>query len=280
MKYATFTIPSGVQTWGALAGDELRVLGPAGAGVAPSLRAAIEQGLLGSIPDDAPNVRVDEVDFDPTIPNPDKIICVGANYRDHQAEAGIKPTWPPLFTRFAESQIGHKVDARLPENTTMFDYEGELAVVIKKTGKHIPASEAWDHIVGVTPYNDFSVRDWQRHSTQWTAGKNFDATGAMGPYMVDIEDIEDIDAITLETRVNGEVRQSAVLGDLVFSIPEIIEYVSRFTTLRPGDVIVTGTPGGVGLFMDPPALLAVGDVVEVELGGIGLLCNTVAKADE
>lgn len=281
MKYATFTTPEGTLTWGVLADGELRVLGPGGAQLAPTLRAAIEQDLLRAIETDhAPAVSIDSVRFEPTIPNPDKIICVGANYSDHQAEAGIRPTWPPLFTRFAESQIGHEAQTLLPEDTSMFDYEGELALVIKKDGKRIPAAEAWDYIAGVTPYNDFSVRDWQRHSTQWTAGKNFDATGAMGPYLVDPSDIEDLDAVKLETRVNGEVRQLAHLKDLVFTIPEIIEYVSRFTTLRAGDIIVTGTPGGVGLFMDPPGMLSVGDVVEVELTGIGTLTNSVGKAVE
>ena len=217
--------------------------------------------------------------FLPPIVDPAKVLCVGVNYRSHQKEAGRPdPQVPTVFVRFADSQMGHREPALRPATTTQFDYEGELAVIIGRHARLVPEEEAWRTVAGYAVYDDFSVRDWQRASTQWTAGKNFPSTGGFGPYLVPARDVPDVASLRLETRVNGEVRQSASLADLVFTIPQIIAYVSGFTPLSPGDVIVTGTPSGVGLFMDPPGLLTVGDVVEVEISGVGTLSNAVVDA--
>ncbi|MFK4296589.1 2-keto-4-pentenoate hydratase/2-oxohepta-3-ene-1,7-dioic acid hydratase in catechol pathway [Arthrobacter sp. GAS37] len=280
-RYASFRTPGGVDTWGVELAGRLHDLGPSGAGVAGDLRAAIVANALETFdPTSVHDEGYDPVDvtFLPVIPNPGKIICIGVNYHDHAAEAGrTLPAAPTVFVRFADSQMGHLQPAARPSSTEQFDYEGELALVISTDAHHVSAADAWDVVAGYAPYNDFSVRDWQRATTQWTPGKNFPQTGAFGPYFVEKERISDIDAVRLTTRVNGEVRQDALLSDLVFSIPRIIEYVTGFTVLRAGDVIVTGTPGGVGLFMSPSGLLFEGDVVEVEITGIGTLRNTVVR---
>lgn len=279
MRYASFVTPDGSDTWGAAQDDDLLDLGPTGLALAPTLREAIRDGLLGSsiATEGAPSYPVSEVVFLPVIPDPGKIICIGVNYRSHQEEVGKPPpAAPTVFTRFADSQMGHGQPAVKPSTTTQFDYEGEMALVIGKPAHLVAEADAWDVIAGYAPYNDFSVRDWQRAASQWTPGKNFPDTGGFGPFLVPAAEVADITALKLTTRVNGEVRQSASVADLVFDIPRLIAYVSGFTPLSPGDVIVTGTPGGVGLFMDPPGLLSAGDVVEVEITGLGVLSNTVA----
>lgn len=217
-----------------------------------------------------------ELELLPVVPDPGKILCAGVNYQAHRDEAGRREAeHPTIFIRFADSQMGHGAPAVRPAVSDRFDYEGELAVVIGKAGERIGLADAMDHVAGYACYNDFSVRDWQRHSSQWTPGKNFPNTGAFGPQLVTADEIADVAALKLETRVNGEVRQTAPLSDLIFSIPELIAYLSTFTPLAPGDVVVTGTPGGVGLFREPPAFLEPGDVVEVEVNGVGLLSNVV-----
>lgn len=276
MKYASYLNPAGVATWGSVEDGAVTDLGPTGAGVADCLRSAIQAGVLATASSDgAPVYDEDGITFLPVIPDPGKIICVGTNYAAHQAESGIAPAIPPIFTRFADTQIGHLAPARLPAETEQFDWEGELAIVIGAEVDHAPASEGWSKVAGVAIYNDLSARDWQRKSGQWTPGKNFPGTGAFGPYFVPMSDFDDIEARKLVTRVNGEVRQQATLGDMVFGVPELLEFISTWTVLRPGDVVVTGTPGGVGLFMDPPTFLADGDVVEVEIDGLGVLRNAV-----
>jgi 2-keto-4-pentenoate hydratase/2-oxohepta-3-ene-1,7-dioic acid hydratase in catechol pathway len=279
MKYASFLNPAGAATWGSVADGTVTDLGPTGAGVADSLRAAIEACSLGNPSQaGAPTYDEDSTTFLPVIPNPDKIICVGTNYAAHQAESGIAPKIPPIFTRFADTQIGHLQPALMPAESEQFDWEGELAVVIGAEADHVTAGDAWSKVAGVAIYNDLSARDWQRKSGQWTPGKNFPGTGAFGPYFVPVSEFTDIEARKLVTRVNGEVRQKAVLGDMIYDVPKLIEFISTWTVLRPGDVIVTGTPGGVGLFMDPPTFLRDGDVVEVEIDGLGVLRNTVEVA--
>lgn len=218
-----------------------------------------------------------EVAFEPVIPNPDKIICVGINYEAHRAETKRERTAkPPLFLRLSQSQVGHLQPLIRPPESTMFDYEGEIAVVIGKPGRRISPAQAPHHIAGYSCYNDGSVRDWQAHTHQWTPGKNFDATAAFGPWLVTASDDHGDAAMTLTTRVNGQMLQSASTEMMIFSIPELISYVSTFTTLRPGDVIVTGTPGGVGSKRSPPIYLQPGDVVEVEVDRVGTLRNQVA----
>ncbi|SFI61009.1 MULTISPECIES: fumarylacetoacetate hydrolase family protein [Microbacterium] len=280
MRYASFVTPSGSHTWGAEIDGVLYDLGPTGTQFASTLKDALNGRELPAAADidGAPSTPVDAVKFLPVIVDPTKIICVGVNYRAHQEETGRgAPSAPTVFTRFADSQMGHLQPAVRPATTEQFDYEGELALVIGARAHRVDAADAWDVIAGYAAYNDFSVRDWQRATTQWIPGKNFPDTGAFGPYFVPAADIPDITALTLETRVNGEIRQSATLADLVFTIPQLIEYITAFTPLSPGDVIVTGTPGGVGLFMTPTGLLSAGDVVDVEITGLGVLTNTVVQ---
>lgn len=281
MKYASFEAPDGSQTWGVEVAGLLHDLGPTGAQAAPTLRAYIESNGLSDVDLDlanAPTVAVEDVSFLPPVTDPTKVVCIGVNYRSHQEETGkAAPAAPTVFTRFADSQMGHLRPAVMPASTTQFDYEGELAVVIGKAAWQVAEQDAWSVIAGYAPYNDFSVRDWQRAASQWTPGKNFPNTGAFGPFLVSADEVDDPTALKLETRVNGEVRQSASVADLVFTIPQLINYVTSFTPLSPGDVLVTGTPGGVGLFREPQGLLSAGDVVEVEIGGIGLLRNVVEQ---
>lgn len=280
MRYASFAV-DGAHTWGVAENGHLYDLGPTGTNVAPTLKSAVEAGLVGTVdhaPRSAPRRAVEEVRFLPVIVAPAKILCVGMNYRSHQDEVGKEaPPAPTIFTRFADSQIGHLDPAVRPHADSQFDYEGELAVVISAPAHRVDAADAWSCVAGYSVYNDFSVRDWQRATTQWTPGKNFPSTGAFGPYLTPAGDVDDVTALRLQTRVNGEVRQSARLEDLIFSIPQVIAHITAFTPLAPGDVIVTGTPGGVGLFMDPPGLLSAGDVVEVEVEGLGTLVNVVEQ---
>lgn len=280
MRFASYTTPSGDDTWGVEVDGRLYDLGPSGRGVAPTLKSAVADGIFGGEVDwvGAPESSVDDVTFLPPIVDPGKILCIGVNYKSHQEETGkVAPVAPTVFIRFADSQMGHRAPAVRPATTTQFDYEGELALVIGKHAHLVSEKDAYDVIAGYGAYNDFSVRDWQRATTQWAPGKNFADTGAFGPYLVPAGDISDVTALTLETRVNGEVRQAAALADLVFSIPQIIAHVTGFTALSPGDVIVTGTPGGVGLFMNPQGLLNDGDLVEVDITGLGVLSNRVVQ---
>ncbi|HVW45178.1 MAG TPA: fumarylacetoacetate hydrolase family protein [Amycolatopsis sp.] len=275
-------VADGQERIGALRGDKVaELIGlPAGVKDVKGLLAAVSPEALSSVASSETAVwALDQVELRPPVPNPGKIICVGVNYRAHREEtkhAAIE--WPTIFTRFADTQIADGEPARRPRATSRFDYEGELAVVLGRTAHHVGKDAAWSHIAGVSLYNDFSVRDWQKHSTQWTPGKNFPGTGAFGPALVTLDELPDLSEpakVTLTTRVNGETRQNATLADLIFDIPSLIEYISGFTALSPGDVIVTGTPGGVGQFMDPPSFLEDGDRVEVEVSGVGVLRNAV-----
>ncbi|WP_169982126.1 fumarylacetoacetate hydrolase family protein [Microbispora sp. H10836] len=281
MHHASFSAPDGSPTWGVIVAGTAYDLGPSGLGLAADLRDAVVSGVFGQVGDrylDAPARPEAEIEFLPAITNPSKIICIGVNYRSHQQETGrTEQKAPTVFTRFADTQIGHLRPALMPASTTQFDYEGELALVIGKEAFHVGEADAWDHIAGYAVYNDFTVRDWQRATSQWIPGKNFPGTGAFGPYLVSATDLGKVDELVLETRVNGDVRQKASVGDLYFGIPELIAHVTGFTRLAPGDVIVTGTPGGVGMFMDPQGLLSEGDVVEVEITGLGVLRNTVRR---
>lgn len=212
----------------------------------------------------------------PVIPQPGKIICVGLNYKTHVAETKRADSdYPSLFLRFTDSLAAHGQEVLRPALSERFDWEGELAFVIGKGGRHISKANAFDHIAGYACFNDISVRDWQRHTHQFTPGKNFPGTGPFGPYLVTRDEIPDVTQLTLETRLNGEVMQHASLGDLIFDIPTVVEYISRFTPLSPGDVIATGTPGGVGDRREPPRYMKHGDTVEVEITGLGILRNRI-----
>ena len=280
MKYLSFTTNDGQSTWGVSVDNRVYDLGPSGADKAATLDDAVVQGLFGSLKSediaDAPSYAEEEITYLPVLTRPGKVICIGVNYRAHQEESGkTGQTAPTVFTRFADTHMGHEAPAVKPASTTKFDYEGEMALVIGKEAWRVERDEAFDYIAGYANYNDFSVRDWQKAASQWIPGKNFPATGGFGPYLVPAADVGDVDELSLETRVNGEVRQHASVADLYFDIPELMEYVTGFTRLHPGDVIVTGTPGGVGLFWGEDGLLNDGDVVEVEVTGLGVLTNRV-----
>ncbi|MBR0828696.1 fumarylacetoacetate hydrolase family protein [Bradyrhizobium manausense] len=245
-----------------------------------TLRQFLEAGRL---PDAArltasarPDHTLDKIAFAPVIPDPEKIICVGLNYRDHVAETGRTVTEKPaLFARFACSQVGHLQPIVKPKVSDDFDYEGELALVIGKAGRHIQASRALDHVAGYACYNEGSIRDWQRHTSQFLSGKTFAESGSFGPWLVTTDEIPDPSKLTLQTRLNGTVVQNTTTDLLVTAIPELIAYISTICPLVPGDVIVTGTPGGVGAKRTPPLWMRPGDTVEVEISGIGVLRNTV-----
>jgi acylpyruvate hydrolase len=204
------------------------------------------------------------------------VLCLGLNYREHALEGGREvPAWPEAFVRGADSVLAPYADLVKPALTERFDFEGELGVVIGKGGRYISAAEALDAVAGFVVLNDGSAREWQRAATQWTAGKNFDGTMPIGPEVVTADEV-DISDLALTTRLNGEVMQSARTSQMIVDVPSAIEFFSSFTTLRPGDVLATGTPGGVGFARKPPVWLTAGDVIEVTIEGIGTIRNTVA----
>ncbi len=205
-----------------------------------------------------------------------KIVCVGLNYRAHIAETGRSdPGMPTLFIRWPDSHVAHGMALVRPAASERFDFEGKIAVLIGRGGRHIPAAEALRHVGGYSCYNDGSIRDWQRHTSQFTPGKNFASSAAIGPWIVTADEIADPAALSLTTRLNGTVMQHATVSDMIHGIADLIAYISIFTPLRPGDVIATGTPEGVGAYRTPPAWLRPGDRIEVDVSGIGTLVNTV-----
>lgn len=217
-----------------------------------------------------------ELVFLPLVPNPDKILCVGVNYRPHVEEMGREvPSRPVVFVRFAGSMVGHEQPLIRPRASEQYDFEGELAVVIGRPARHVARSDAAEYIAGYTCLMDGSVRDWQRHTPQFTPGKNFQQSGALGPVLTTRDEVPDPAQLRLETRVNGVLMQEGCVGDLIFDVPCLIEYCSTFAELLPGDVIATGTPGGVGAARRPPVWLRDGDRVEVDIDGIGCLANPV-----
>jgi 2-keto-4-pentenoate hydratase/2-oxohepta-3-ene-1,7-dioic acid hydratase in catechol pathway len=279
MKVVTFE-RNGARSYGILDNDRVLDVGNRLASRYADLRAVLSAGALQDLliasTQGAQTFRVEEVNFEPVIPNPEKILCVGLNYISHRTETKRPETkYPSIFTRFADTQVGHESPVLRPGFSTAFDYEGELAVVIGRGGRYISEQDVGAHIAGYSCYNDVSVRDWQRHTAQWTPGKNFPNTGAFGPSLVTPDEIPDLGALTLTTRLNGKVMQEAPISDLIFSVPVIVSYISKFTPLYPGDVIATGTPGGVGDRRDPPVYMKDGDIVEVEIDRIGILRNVV-----
>lgn len=246
------------------------------------LRTAIAGGQLASameyVEGRAPELSSADVIFLPPITDPAKILCVGLNYAKHQAETGRPDVdHPTIFTRFADSQVGHLQPMIKPDQSIRFDYEAELAVVIGQGGRFISEDDALSHVAGYACYNDGSIRDWQRHTSQFTPGKNFPGTGAFGPYLVTPDEVGDYRKLPIESRLNGEVMQKATLADLIFPIPRLLSYISEFTPLSSGDVIVTGTPGGVGDRREPPVYMRPGDVIEVDIGIVGTLVNPVVS---
>ena len=213
--------------------------------------------------------------FGPAVPAPERILCLGLNYAEHALEGGrTVPAWPDTFVRASQTLIGPYADLVKPALTERFDYEGELGIVIGAGGRYIPASKAIDAIAGFTVLNDASARDWQRAGTQWTPGKNFDGTMPIGPEIVTPDEV-DISDLALTTELNGLVMQSARTSQMLVDVPSTVEFFSSFTTLRPGDVIATGTPGGVGFARNPPVWLQPDDVIEITIEGIGTIRNRV-----
>jgi len=212
----------------------------------------------------------------PVIPNPDKIVCIGLNYGEHVRETGRTVTESPaLFLRMTDSQVGHGQAIVRPRESERLDYEGEIAVVIGRGGRRISEADAWQHIAGYSCYNDGSVRDWQLATSQWTPGKNFYRTGGFGPWMVTADEIAPGQVMTLTTRLNGQEMQRATTDMMIHSIPRQIAYISSFIPLQAGDVIVTGTPGGIGNKRNPPIFMKPGDVIEIEVDAVGVLRNTI-----
>ncbi len=246
----------------------------------PDLRSVLTGEALSALQHELSDtvISAESIAYLPLIPNPDKIICVGINYRPHVEEMGRDiPDNPVLFVRFAESLVGHQTPIVKPRASEQYDFEGEVAIVIGRRARHITADEAYEYVAGFTCFMDGSVRDWQRHTTQFTAGKNFHHSGALGPWLLTADEVPNPESLSLTTRVNGRVMQEGKLEELIFNIPSLIEYCSTFTELLPGDIIATGTPGGVGAARNPPVWLSDGDVVEVDIGPVGCLQNTVCK---
>lgn len=282
MKLATFS-RNGEVSYGAVVGDDIVDLGRIFGARYRDLRHLLEgDGIAAArqaVAEAKPDFKADEISWLPVIPNPDKIACVGLNYKSHINETGRTKAEdrPVIFTRFAASQVGHEQPMLCPVESSRFDYEGELVAVIGKAGRRIPEDQALSHVAGYSIYNDGSVRDFQLHTHQWTPGKNFAGTGAFGPWMVTSDEIPDPYALNLTTRLNGEVMQDSSINLMIFNIEAVIAYVSTFAELVPGDVIVTGTPGGVGNARKPPIYMHDGDMVEVEITGIGTLRNPIVK---
>jgi len=249
----------------------------------PTLREVIADGALKKLADDGDALPIDfaveDITYEIPIPAPEKIICVGVNYPDRNAEykdGQQAPSNPSLFVRFPGSFTGHEQNLIRPTVSERLDYEGEIVMVIGKAGRHISEANALDHIAALTLCDEGTIRDWVRHAKfNVTQGKNFESSGSMGPWVIPYEDESQIADIRLETRVNGEVRQKDQTSRMIFSFRKLINYISTFTALTPGDVIVAGTPTGAGARFDPPIWLKPGDIVEVEAEGIGLLRNGI-----
>ncbi len=280
MKLASFSTSHGT-SWGVIDGQAAIDVGAVLQAKYPDLLSAIQAGAMAEVTAAAATagrIPLADITWLPVIPTPGKILCVGLNYETHRKETGrTEVENPTIFTRFANSQTGHLCPLPRPRVSNDFDYEGELAIIIGKPGRYITRADAMAHIAGFACYNDGSVRDFQRHTHQFTPGKNFPETGAFGPWMVTPDEMGEIGPQRLQTRVNGEVVQDALLSQMIFDLPRQIEYCSSFTRLEPGDVIVTGTPGGVGAKRTPPLWLKPGDMVEVEIDGVGLLRNPVTQ---
>jgi 2-keto-4-pentenoate hydratase/2-oxohepta-3-ene-1,7-dioic acid hydratase in catechol pathway len=282
-RLATYTI-NGKTKYGVVATGGLIDLSSRFGKEYPTLREVIAAGALTKLADDAakrtPDDPLDGIIWQPPIPAPEKIICIGVNYPDRNAEykdGSDAPKFPSMFMRTPRSFVGHNSPLVRPRASTQLDYEGEVTIVIGKAGRHIKEADALSHIAALTLCNEGTIRDWVRHAKfNVTQGKNFDSTGSLGPWIVPYTNEAQLADIRLSTRVNGETRQDDRTSRLIFKIPYLLGYISTFTTLVPGDVIVTGTPTGAGARFDPPRYLKPGDVVEIEADGIGVLRNPVA----
>ena len=277
MKLASY-VADGAEAFGVVSGDGVITMSNRLGGHATSLREALAAGLLPQIKEAAANARPDhklsEIKFLPVIPDPELIACAGVNYRSHATETGRDiPKQPSMFIRRVNTLVGHEGEMIRPRVSTHFDFEGELTAVIGRGGRHIPVEHALEHVAGYTCFVDGSVRDYQKFSV--TSGKNFPGTGPLGPWIVTRDEIPDPTRLTLTTRLNGTQMQRSGTDLLIYSIPQIIAFCSDFTPLSPGDIIATGTPEGVGHRRTPPLWMKAGDVLEVEITGIGTLRSRI-----
>jgi 2-keto-4-pentenoate hydratase/2-oxohepta-3-ene-1,7-dioic acid hydratase in catechol pathway len=275
MKLVSY-IADGAEDFGVVSGDG--VIGMRRRLGYPSLRhALLPEGLdtmRKAAAGVAPDHRLADIHFLPVIPNPDKVICAGINYRAHAAETGRElPQQPSMFARLTDTLVGHEGAMIRPKISTHFDFEGELTIVIGRPGRYIRKEDALDHVAGYTIMVDGSVRDYQKFSV--TSGKNFPGTGPLGPWIVTTDECPDPHKLTLTTRLNGQVMQHSGTDILIHDVPALIAFVSNFTPLAPGDLIATGTPEGVGHRRNPPLWMKAGDVLEVEISGIGILRNRI-----
>ncbi|MGD2168521.1 MAG: fumarylacetoacetate hydrolase family protein [Gammaproteobacteria bacterium] len=281
MKFVTYE-HAGRISFGAVIGDGVVDLGRRHAEL-PDLREAIRADRLTELAQEAlaadADVRLSEITYLPPIPNPEKIICIGVNYADRNAEykdGSEPPKYPSVFMRTRESLTGHEQPIMDPPESDQLDYEGEIVIVIGRSGRRIPEESAHEYVAGLTIMNEGSVRDWLRHAKfNVTQGKNFERSGSSGPWLVTTDELDPMSELRVTTRVNGEVRQNDTTDSLMFPFRYLISYLSRFYRLQPGDIIATGTPNGAGARFDPPRYLKAGDVVEVEVPGIGILSNRV-----
>jgi 2-keto-4-pentenoate hydratase/2-oxohepta-3-ene-1,7-dioic acid hydratase in catechol pathway len=282
MKLMSY-LSEGQETWGVVIGDGVadlrqRTACATLADFIASPKFAQRDALVAGLQADQ---KLSDVVFLPVIPRPEKIVCAVRNYMDHHQEvlaAGMQRELseePPIFLRVWRSQTAHDAPIVRPTVSDSLDWEGELAVIIGQGGRNIAQDDAWNHVAGYSCYNDASVREWQFHAKQIASGKNFESTGAFGPWMVTADEIAPGQELKLETRLNGKIVQSSHTGHMIFSVPRLIQYASTIFTLVPGDVIATGTPAGVGWSKKPPQFMQAGDTVEVEIEGIGLLRNPV-----
>ena len=281
MKFLSF-IHQGRPSFGAVQGTGIIDLGARHQEL-PDLRAALRVDQLGALIAEASATSADfplaDITYLPPIPNPEKIICIGVNYANRNEEykdGSEAPKYPSVFMRAHDSLVGHGVPIFDPPESEQLDYEGEIVIVVGRGGRRIDAAAAHEHIAGLTIMNEGSVRDYLRHSKfNVTQGKNFEHSGAMGPWLVSADELDPMSELRVMTRVNGEQRQNDVTANLIFPFRYLISYLSTFYRLQPGDIIATGTPSGAGARFDPPKYLRPGDVVEVEVPGIGVLSNTV-----
>lgn len=281
MKLASY-LKAGVPGYGAVVEDRLVDLSSRLPSFPTLLALIAGDGLATAravVADAAPDFALADVDLLPPVIAPQKIWCIGVNYADRNAEykdGSEAPKYPSLFCRCATSFVGHDQPVERPSVSTQLDYEGEIAFVIGKEGRHIAREDAAKHIFGLTLANEGTVRDWLRHGKfNVTQGKNFDRSGAIGPWIVTADALDPLSELELTTRVNGEVRQHDTTARLMFPFDALIAYLSTFATLMPGDIVLTGTPTGAGVRFDPPRWLVPGDMVEIEVPGIGVLRNGV-----
>jgi 2-keto-4-pentenoate hydratase/2-oxohepta-3-ene-1,7-dioic acid hydratase in catechol pathway len=278
MKLASYMV-DGKAAFGVVTGDAVVTMNSRLGGKYATLRDALADYAIDEMRDAAlgatPDQKLANLKFLPAIPNPEKIMCVGINYKSHAAEHGTEaPKLPNIFTRFVNTLVAHEGEMIRPKVSTSFDFEGELALVIGKGGRHIKAADALSHVAGYTCFCDATVRDFTKYSL--VASKNFVGTGPLGPWIVTADEIPDPTKLTLTTRLNGQEMQKSGTDMLIHSIPAIIEFCSVFTPLSPGDIIATGTPDGIGAKRNPPVWMKAGDVLEVEISGIGTLRNRIA----